>query len=38
MAADIDRELRAFVDFARVHLPEKLTPWEPDAADFLACG
>lgn len=36
MGDDVRRELAAYLDFARVHLPEKLGAWEPSGADFLA--
>ena len=38
MEADVRAALRGFLDFARQHLPEKVKPWEPDAADYLAVG
>jgi hypothetical protein len=38
MGDDVRRDLWAFLDFARIHLPERLIEREPDAADFLACG
>lgn len=38
MHLDVIEALRQFVGFARTHLPERLMPWEPTAADFLAAG
>lgn len=38
MGEDVRRELAAFLDFARIHLPERLIEREPDGADFMAVG
>lgn len=38
ISEDVDQELRRFVEFARAHLPEKILPFVPTAADFLATG
>lgn len=35
---DVKAALRGFLAFAREHLPEKVIPFEPGPADFLACG
>jgi hypothetical protein len=35
---DVKAALRQFLDFARVHLPERLIPWAPGPADYLAAG
>lgn len=38
MDRDVEAALRQFLDFARIHLPERLIPWEPTPADYLAVG
>jgi hypothetical protein len=38
MGKDVEAALRQFVDFARVHLPEKIQPWEPLPHEFMAIG
>jgi hypothetical protein len=38
MIDDVEREVGKFIDFAREHLPERLTPREPEAWEYLAVG
>lgn len=38
MGTCVEDALRQFLAFARVHLPEKLVPWEPEPHEFLAAG
>ena len=38
MDRDVIAAVREFVNFARLHLPERFTPWEPGPADLMAIG
>jgi hypothetical protein len=35
---DVTAALSGFLAFAKLHLPERLIPWEPTAAEYMAVG